>query len=241
MSHLSQDNHGYPRLSQACLCVSPVPGQTWTSQVVPDMLMCPTCPRTTMDIPGCPMRAQDKHGHPRLSQTVSHLSQDKNGHPRLSLACSGVPPVPRQPWTSQVVPGMLMCPTCPKTTMDIQGCPWYAPWTPPSLRSKTSHLSQDNCGHPRLSLVCSMGTTKSQVQVVPSVPGQLWTSQVVPGMVYGTTKSQVQVVPSVPGQLGASQVVPSMLLGHHQVPGPSCPICPRATRCSPPIIILSSV
>jgi len=51
----------------------------------------------------------------------------------------------------------------------------------------------------------------------------------------GTTKSQVQVVPSVPGQLGASQVVPSILLGHHQVPGPSCPICPRATRCSPPI------
>ena len=138
-----------------------------------------------MDIAGCPRRARDKHGHPRLSQT-----------------CSCVPPVPGQPWTSQVVPGMPMCPTCPKTTMDIPGCPWHAPWTPPSPRSKMSHLSQDSCGHPRLSLVCSMGTTKSQVQDVPSVPGQLWTSQVVPGMVYGTTKSQVQVVPSVPGQLG---------------------------------------
>ena len=131
MSHLSQDNHGYPRLSQACLCVSPVPGQTWTSQVVPDMLMCPTCPRTTMDIPCCPRRAQDKHGHPMLSQ-----------------ACLCVSPVPGQKWTSQVVPGMLMCPTCPSTTMDIPGCPWHAPWTPPSPRSKLSHLSQGNSVFP---------------------------------------------------------------------------------------------
>jgi len=130
---LSQDKHGHPRLSQTCSCVPPVPGQPWTSQVVPGVL------RTNMDILDCPRLAH-----------VSHLSQDKNGHPRLSLACSGVPPVPRQPWTSQVVPGMLhghlqvpgsRCPICPRTTVDIPGCPWYAPCAPPSPRSKMSHLS----------------------------------------------------------------------------------------------------
>ena len=148
--------------------------------------------RTNMDILGCPRHAY-----------VFRLSQDKHGHPRLSQTCSCVPPVPGQPWTSQVVPCVLrtnmdilgcprLCPTCPRTKMDIPGCPWHA---------QVSHLSQDNHGHPRLSLACSMDTSKSQVQDVPSVPGQLWTSQVVPGMLHE----------------------------HHQVPGPRCPICPRTT------------
>ena len=52
----------------------------------------------------------------------------------------------------------LMCPTCPRTTTDIPGCPWHA------------HVSQDVPGMVH-------GTTNSQVQVVPSVPRQLWTSQ----------------------------------------------------------------
>ena len=117
---LSQDKHGHPRLSQTCSCVPPVPGQPWTSHVVQGVL------RTNMDILCCPRHAY-----------VFRLSQDKNGHPRLSLACSCVPPVPAQPWTSQVVPGMLhghhqvpgpRCPICPRTTVDIPGCPWHGVW-----------------------------------------------------------------------------------------------------------------
>jgi len=65
--------------------------------------------------------------------------------------------VPRLPGMSPQ--GSLMCPTCLRKTMDIPGCPWHGVW----------HHN-------------------SKVQDVPSVSGQLWTSQVVPGMVYALQK-----------------------------------------------------
>ena len=56
----------------------------------------------------------------------------------------------------------------------------------------------------------------SQVQDVPSVQGQPWTSKVVLDMVYGHHQSQVQDVPSVLGPPWTSKVVLDIVYDHHQ-------------------------
>ena len=266
MSHLSQDNLGHPRLfPRWCVGASSVPGPR-----------CPICPRTTWDIQGCSQHGVWEHhqsqvqdvpsvsGQPGTSKVVpemvcgsiisprsemSHLSQDNLGHPGCSRdgvwehhqsQVRDVPSVPGQPGTSKVVPDMV----CGSII---------------SPRSKMSHLSQDNLGHPRLFPTWCVGASsvpgprcpiclrttwdirgcsrdgvwehhQSQVRDVPSVPGQLGTSKVVPNMVCGSIISPRSKMSHLSqDNLGHPRLFPRWCVGASSVPGPRCPICPRTT------------
>ena len=295
MCHLSQVVLGHPRLFPTwCVGASSVPG-----------LRCPICPRTTWDIQGCSQHGVWEHhqfqvrdvrsvpGQPGTSKVVpnmvcgsiisprsemSHLSQDNLGLPKLFMTwCVG----------ASSVPG-ARCPICPRTTWDIQGCSRHGVWEHhqsqvqdvPSVpgqsgtskvvpnmvcgsiispRSKMSHLSQDNLGHPRLFPTWCVGASsvpgprcpiclrlswdiqgcsrhgvwehhQSQVQDVPSVPGQPGTSKVVPNMVCGSIispRSEMSHLSQV--VLGHPRLFPTWCVGASSVPGPRCPICPRTT------------
>ena len=266
MSHLSQDNLGHPRLFPTwCVGASSVPGPR-----------CPICPRTTWDIQGCSRDGVWEHhqsqvrdvpsvpGQPGTSKVVpdmvcgsiisprsemSHLSQVVLGHPRLFPTwCVGASSVPGP-----------RCPICPRTTWDIQGCSQHGVWEHhqsqvqdvPSVpgqpgtskvvpnmvcgsiispRSEMSHLSQDNLGHPGFYRDGVWEHHQSQVQDVPSVPGQPGTSKVVPEMVCGSIISPRSEMSHLSqDNLGHPRLFPRWCVGASSVPGPRCPICPRTT------------
>ena len=124
---------------------------------------------------------------------MSHLSQVVLGHPRLFPTwCVG----------ASSVPG-LRCPICPRTTWDFQscsrdgvwehhqsqvrdvpsvpGCPGTSKVVPDmvcgsiiSPRSKMSHLSQDNQGHPRLFPTWCVGASSVPGLRCPICPRTTW-------------------------------------------------------------------
>ena len=220
MSHLSQDNLGHPRLFPTwCVGASSVPGQR-----------CPICPRTTWDIQGCSRHGVWEHhqsqvrdvpsisGCPGTSKVVpdmvcgsiisprskmSHLSQDNLGHPRLFPTwCVGASSVPGP-----------RCPICPRTTWDIQGCSRHGVWE--------HHQSQvQGCSRHGV-----WEHHQSQVRDVPSVPGQLGTSEVVPEMVCGSIISPRSEMSHLSqDNLGHPRLFPRWCVGASSVPGPRCPI-----------------
>ena len=167
MSHLSQDNLGHPRLFPTwCVRASSVPGPR-----------CPICLRLSWDIQGCSRHGVWEH----------HQSQVRD-----------VPSVSGCPGTSKVVPDMV----CGSII---------------SPRSEMSHLSQVVLGHPRLFPTWCVGASSVPGPRCPICLRLSWDIQGCSRHgVWEHHQSQVQDVPSVPGQPGTSKVVPEMVCEYHQ-------------------------
>ena len=143
---------------------------------------------------------------------LSHLVAKVPGHKRpLSLRMSRIVPHLRHWWPKTQVTNVPSVPGCLRYPRMSQ----LVPLSGQSPRSQTSPQSQDVLdisGYPDLSHLRHWWP-KSQVTNVPSVPGCLRMSRIVPHLRHWWPKTQVTNVPSVSGCLGyfrMSRIVPHL-------------------------------